>query len=221
MDSELTDQTFVRGALSGDLDAFNQLVLKYQDSAFGYANAQVGDPDLAEDVTQESFIKAFQKLRYFQGGSFRAWLITIVANTARDRLRQLRRHQAISLYAKDENGEEFDTPLWLVDPSASVEETVLKNEETHYLHRLVDALPAVYRTVITLIDLYEFNYAEAAAIMNVPLGTVKSRLARARTQLRDAILLIVRPAPDPFGQFRARAFGDLAVIGPDAEAGDG
>ena len=147
--------------------------------------AFVGDSDLAEDITQESFIKAFHKISGFHGGSFRAWLLKIVTNTAYDRLRSMRRNPTISLYPADGEGEEYETPHWLVDQTASVEETVQRNEETRCLYRLLDQLPAAYRTVVTLIDLYELDYAEAAEVLRIPLGTVKSRLTRARMQLRD------------------------------------
>lgn len=185
MNSDTSDQILVLNALRGDLDAFNQLVMNYQDIAFGYANFFVGDPDLAEDITQESFIKAFQKISSFHGGSFRAWLLKIVTNTSYDRLRQIRRNRTFSLNAEDENGEEFDSLPWFIDQTASVEESVQRKEETQHLYHLLGELPAGYRSVITLIDLYEFDYTEAAEILHIPLGTLKSRLARARSHLRD------------------------------------
>lgn len=185
MNSEPSEQILVLNTSRGDLDAFNQLVMSYQDVAFGYANVMVGDPDLAEDITQESFIKAFQKISSFRGGSFRAWLLKIVTNTSYDYLRQNRRKRTFSLNAEDENGEGFESLPWFIDPTPTVEEYVQRKEETQYLYHLLNKLPVVYRNVITLIDLYELDYTEAAEILHIPLGTVKSRLARARIHLRD------------------------------------
>lgn len=187
MNSDTSEQMLVLNASRGDLVAFNQLVMHYQDVAFGYANALVGDPDLAEDITQESFIKAYQKISGFHGGSFRAWLLKIVTNTSYDHLRQIRRNRTLSLNAEVENGEDFESLPWFIDQTASVEESVQRKEETQYLYHLLYDLPAVYRIMITLIDLYELDYTEAAEILHIPLGTVKSRLARARKQLRDTI----------------------------------
>jgi len=178
-----TEEELVRKASKGNLDAFNQLVLQYQDLAFRHSNSLLGDPDSAEDATQESFIKAFQNIRSFRGGSFRAWLLKIVTNTSYDFLRRSKRHPMQPLFPKDADGEEIESPTWLVDPSPSVEHTVEQMETAKYLQNLVDDLPEIYRSVLTLVDLYELGCGEAAEILNIPLGTVKSRLSRARMQM--------------------------------------
>jgi RNA polymerase sigma-70 factor (ECF subfamily) len=178
------EKKLIRRASKGCLDAFNQLVLCYQDMAYRHAYALLGDIDSAEDITQESFIKAFKSIRRFHGDSFRAWLLKIVTNTAYDLLRQLRRHYTQSLFLLDKNGDEYDFDQWLVDPSISVEEEVEQNEGAEHLYQLLDELPTIYRSVINLVDLYELDYAEVAEILKVPVGTVKSRLARARLQMR-------------------------------------
>jgi RNA polymerase sigma-70 factor (ECF subfamily) len=177
------EEDLVRKAFKGNLDAFNQLVLQYQDLAFRHSYSLLGDPDSAEDATQESFIKAFQNIRNFRGGSFRAWLLKIVTNTSYDFLRRSKRHPLQPLFPKDEDGEEIESPTWLVDPSPSVEYTVEQIETGKHLQNLVDELPEIYRSVLTLVDLYELDSGEAAEILNIPLGTVKSRLSRARLQM--------------------------------------
>ena len=183
----LAEERLIKMASRGNLEAFNQLVLCYQDAAFQYSYALLGEADSAEDNAQESFIKAFQKIRSFRGGSFRAWLLKIVANTAYDSMRQSRRHPLQPLYPRDEYDEEIETPSWLVDPAASVEQTVEQNETAERLYALLDELPEAYRSVLTLVDIYEMDYSEVASILDVPMGTVKSRLARARLQLRGKI----------------------------------
>jgi RNA polymerase sigma-70 factor (ECF subfamily) len=181
------EEQLTKQAMNGDLDAFNQLVLRYQDVAYSYSYAVLKDPDQAEDVAQESFIKAFQAMNGFRGGSFRSWLLKIVTNSAYDTLRRSRRHPTQPLQPKDENGEEMESPAWLADPGSSVQEIVEQNELSKSIYTALDTLPDVYRTVITLIDLYEFDYTEAAAILKVPLGTIKSRLARARLQIQEEL----------------------------------
>ena len=184
------EKILIEQAQAGDLDAFNQLVLHYQDGLYHYAVSLVNDPDLAEDITQESLIKAFQNIKNLQGYSFRAWLFRIITNTARDLARRIARHPSVSLYPKDGNGEEVESPEWLIDPTSSVEEIVQGNEFSARLYELLDELPEAYRNVLFLVDVQEMDYIEAAQILNIPLGTVKSRLARARMQMKWRLQLI-------------------------------
>ena len=178
---------WIEKAAQGDLEAFNQLVLMYQDMSYNHAYALLGDPDLSEDAAQESFIKAFQNIGSLRGGSLRSWLLKIVTNSAYDLLRRSHRRPTQPLFPTDEDGEEMESPAWIADPNASVQETVEQKEDTQYVYKLLDELPPVYRSVITLIDIDELDYTEAARILNVPLGTVKSRLARARLQMKEKL----------------------------------
>ncbi|MBE0670736.1 MAG: RNA polymerase sigma factor [Anaerolineales bacterium] len=175
-------------ARTGDLDAFNQLLLQNQDIAYHHAYALLGDPASAEDAVQESFLKAFQAINGFRGGSFRAWLLKIVTNSAYDQLRRSHRYPTQSLFQTNENGEELEPAAWLVDPAASVQEVVEQNELTKQIYVVLDALPVVYRSVIMLIDLFELDYREAAEILRVPIGTIKSRLARARIRMQEGLM---------------------------------
>jgi RNA polymerase sigma-70 factor (ECF subfamily) len=185
--NQLEEGIWIEQASDGSLDAFNQLVLKYQDVAYSHARAMLCDDWLAEEVVQESFIKAFQNIRRFRGGSFRAWLMRIVTNTAYDSLRQSVRRPTQSLFPKDEYGEEMETPNWIADPNALVENTVEQNEDHEFLYRTLNELQDIYRDIITLIDIQGFDYLEAAQALKVPLGTVKSRLARARLQMKEKL----------------------------------
>ena len=181
------ERALTERAARGDLDAFNQLVLKYQTLAYNHAYALLGDPALSEDAAQDGFIKAFENMGGYRGGSFRAWLLKIVTNSAYDLLRRSRRHPTQPLFPEDDEGEEIESPAWLADRSPAVQTTVEKTEEAKRLYELIDELPDVYRSVINLIDVHELDYTEAARILNVPLGTVKSRLARARLQLKERL----------------------------------
>ena len=115
----LHEETLVEQAINGDLEAFNQLVLAYQNLAYHHAFALLGDRDLAEDATQDSFIRAFQAMHGFRGGSLRGWLLKIVTNSAYDLLRRSYRHPSQPLFPEDETGEDIESPCWL-EGSASV-----------------------------------------------------------------------------------------------------
>jgi RNA polymerase sigma-70 factor (ECF subfamily) len=148
----------------------------------------VQDPATAEDVTQDSFVRAFQHMGEFRDGSFRAWLLKIVSNAAYDELRRSKRHPFISLVLEDGNGEEIDSPGWLIDPGQSVEAEVEQNELSKDIDRMLAELPEAQRSILTLIDRYELDYTEAAEILHIPLGTVKSRLARARLHMKRKLV---------------------------------
>ena len=181
------EELWIVQASNGDLGAFNQLVLKHQDAAYHHALAMLNDEWRAEDVTQDSLLKAFQNIHGFRGGSFRAWLMRIVTNTAYDWLRQSARRPSQPLFPKDEHGEEMETPDWIADPNTLVEDAVERNENEEFLYRTLDELQDIYRDIITLIDIQGFDYLEAAQALNVPVGTVKSRIARARLQMKEKL----------------------------------
>lgn len=181
------EPSLILKASNGDLDAFNQLVLQYQDLAYHHAYALLGDPAQAEDATQESFIKAFQALNTLRGVSFRGWLLKIVTNSAYDLMRRAQRHPTQALYPEDENGEEVESAAWLVDPTSDVQDIVEEHERSSQIYQALDELPEAFRSVLTLIDVNDMDYTEAADVLGVPLGTVKSRLARARLQMRGKL----------------------------------
>lgn len=182
-----TAELWIEKATQGDLDAFNQLVLKYQNLVYHQAFSILKDTWLAEEASQESFLKAFQNLNGFRGGSFRAWLMRIVTNTVYDMLRYSSKRPVQPLFPENDEGEEIESPIWLADPNAKVEETIELNEELKQIYQTLDDLPVIYREVINLIDLQDFDYDEAAQALRVPIGTVKSRLARARMQIKESL----------------------------------
>jgi RNA polymerase sigma-70 factor, ECF subfamily len=182
-----TDELWIERASNGDLDAFNQLVLSNQDLAYRHAYAMLNDPWLAEEAVQDGFVKAFQNIRGFRGGSFRAWLMRIVTNTVYDKLRQSSRRPVQPLFPEDDEGEDMESPKWLADPTAKVEEAVEWREEVKLVYEALDELADIYREIIILVDLQDFDYEEAAQVLGIPIGTVKSRLARARLCLKEKL----------------------------------
>ncbi len=178
------ESVLLSSAAKGDLQAFNDLVLKYQDLVYNVSRGILGNADAAQDATQETFIRAFQHLDGFRGGSFRCWLLRIATHACYDVLRTLNRHPSVQLIPEDEDGSEMDSAPWLADPRLSPEAETEKNEFLQTLYRWIDELPVAYRTVITLVDLNGLGYDEAAQALGCPMGTIKSRLARARLLIK-------------------------------------
>ena len=167
------------------MDSFNALVLKYQDVMYRTGLRILGQEALAEDATQDAFISAYQHIRQFRGGSLKAWFIRILVNKCYDKFRHMQRTPAISLdesLTSDGENEGLYTVVW--DQAPSVEDNVEASEQTEYIQKCLSKLPADYRVVLVLVDIEEMSYVEAAAILKIPLGTVKSRLARARLYMR-------------------------------------
>ena len=180
----------LRQALQGDLDSFNRLVLAHQERSFNLAYRILGDSDLASDATQQAFISVYRNLRSYRGGSFRAWVLRIVTNACYDELRRRKRRPALSLEGLSDDrqsGEADASDRWAVDQSAGPEEVVLEKERARAIEGCLDALPTDFRTVAVLSDLQGFAYEEIATVIGSPIGTVKSRLARARARLRECL----------------------------------
>jgi RNA polymerase sigma-70 factor (ECF subfamily) len=178
------EDALIRSAMHGDLEAFNHLVLAYQDRIYHQAYRLLGDPLAADDAAQEAFIAAYQALPGYRGGSFRRWLSRIVTNKCLDELRGCKSHPTTSFELYDASGEELESPAWCADPGETPEERLLRSELVKLLERCLERLSPEQRTTIVLVDVLGMDYAEAGEAMSCPLGTVKSRLARARSQMR-------------------------------------
>ena len=183
---ELTEAELIARALKDDLSAFNALVLMHQDGLYGWVLSLVGDEALAEDLTQAAFITAYEKLASYRGGSYRSWLFTIARNRSIDAMRRQKRYPSLSLDATGED--EHSLYSSLPDRSPLPEEILEAKEQAGTIARLIQRLPVVFQQVLQLIDIEEFDYQEAAEVLGLPLGTVKSRLARARLRLRALLL---------------------------------
>jgi len=179
-----SDYLLVEKSLKGDLEAFNQLVLNYQDIAYNLAYRILGERAVAEDITQDAFLSAYLKLYTFRGGSFRAWLLRIVTNACYDEIRRWKRQPTVPLTPVDQNVEEIESPYWLEDTGKSPEEATLLNELSFTIQKCLDLLSADFKIVVVLVDIMGMSYLEAAEISGVPLGTIRSRLRRARERLR-------------------------------------
>lgn len=185
----------VARARQGEAAAFNELIQQHQGLAWSVAYRTLQDEAAAGDAVQESFIKAYRALQQFQGGSFKAWLMRIVVNTCYDVLRSARHRNTTSLeeFAVDE---EHAAPL--VDHSESPSDYVERGELSEWLEKAIAALPADQRVVLVLCDVHGYAYEEIAEMTGQPMGTVKSRISRARARMRDFLLRKPELLPSTF-----------------------
>lgn len=186
-------EAWIRRAQAGDPNAFNQLVDVFRGVSYHVALHHVGSvTELAEEACQEAMLSAWQAIARFEGDgrAFRAWLIRIVVNACRDKMRHERRrpHEPIEV---ERNGETWELPL--PDPGQSPEAYAANADLGALLSAALQILSPEHREVI-LLDHAGFDYAEMAGILAVEVGTVKSRLSRARTAMRDLLAGRIGPA---------------------------
>jgi RNA polymerase sigma-70 factor (ECF subfamily) len=183
----MDEQALIHDAQGGNLDAFNTLILHYQNSVYNTALRILGDEDLAADATQEAFISAFKSISSFRGGSFKAWLMRTVTNACYDELRRQKRRPTTPLEPDTDDGEEMDSPRWLADPNMTPDQKAEADELEHALQHCLNNLPVEFKSVVVMADIQGMDYSEVAIAIRVPLGTIKSRLARARLRLRECL----------------------------------
>ncbi len=161
------------------LGRFEEIVLPHLNAAYNLARWLTHNDDDAEDVVQEAYLRAVKFFADFRGVNSRAWLLTIVRNTCYTWLQQHRAHELTTSFDEELHTAEND----LSDPAA----LVLRSDNSQLLRQSLEELPVEFREVIVLRDLEGFSYKEIAELANVPLGTVMSRLARARERLKQSL----------------------------------
>ncbi len=189
-ESELVERSKGR-----DLSAFNQIVERYQSHVFNLAARILGNRAAAEDVAQETFISAFRAIDGFRGGSLRGWLLRIASNRSYDSIRLTKRR---SEYSIDESLENPSFQPASKDPSP--EQMALRGELRDEIQNAVLSLPPDQRAVVVMIDVQGLSYDETSEATGVSLGTVKSRLSRARAAVRGHLLERSELLPDQFRQ---------------------
>lgn len=169
-------------AKSGDVDAFNRLVVLHQDAVYGFSLSLTRQHALADDVTQDTFISAFRSIAKMRGSNVRSWLLKIARNKAYDYFRQQNRRRESSV---DDDDSAFRERLPSDDPSPA--DVAMNSELRDALEHCVGALGLEHREVIVLIDVQGRSYEDASEVCAVNIGTVKSRLNRARRRVRDCL----------------------------------
>ncbi len=220
--AERSDEELMLRVRAGDLDAFNLIVLRHQRAVFNVCLRTLNDGALAEDAAQEAIVRAWQRADTFRGGAVLPWLLRIARNRAIDIIRERSRRPASSMDAEPYEME----PTWSTQVHReSPEARALRNEVADALERALAALPEDQRAVVILSDVQGMPYEDVAAATGSALGTVKSRLSRARAKLRQAL------ADDPaaaelFDRFvrmqgdGMRTGGGAPTVAEPREAGD-
>ena len=172
-----TEALLIARAQTGDRDAFGELVRHHHPGVVNVVYRLCGDVELAEDAAQDAFIQAWLRLSSFQRGtSLRNWIYRIAVNAALDVLRRAPKAPALDLES-----------LSISDPSAPPETVLLQNERAHIVQRAILSLTEANRSVLILREYGELSYQEIAATLNIPLGTVMSRLNYARERLKELL----------------------------------
>ena len=181
------EAALVSKARAGDGTAFTQLVVRHEHNIFRLARHITQSPEDAEDVLQETFLNAYQHLRDFQGNSkFYTWLVRIAVNQALMKLRKRKTDRSVSLDETFDTGEDAVTreiAVWAGDP----EQLCSQEELREILGSAIEGLPPIFRAVFALRDIEELSTEETAAMLNLSVPAVKSRLLRARLRLREKL----------------------------------
>jgi RNA polymerase sigma factor (sigma-70 family) len=195
MSGELDEQIVIQATRCGDLEAFNLVIDRYQGLLFRIALRMLGDEDSAADAAQLAWISAYRKIKGFRGSHLRIWLVRVLVNACIDEIRRRRRRREVPLPWVNIDGEEIEAAAWLADPAPGVEEGMDAREFERNVHECLQSLPLIHRTMLVLVDIEGLSYEQAAIAAGVPLGTVRSRLARARLALRQRLLATADLSP--------------------------
>lgn len=184
----MDETVLIQKSQQGDMDAFEQLLLRYEKKVYTIAYKYMGNHEDASDLAQEALIKAYQSIGSFRGeSSFGTWLGRITANKCLDELRRRKRIQVTSLDGEVEL-EEGSVQKELAAPGDTPEEHTMRQETVQYVQSMLNSMREEYRMVLVLRELEGYSYEEIAQQLSCSLGTVKSRISRARNYLKEQIL---------------------------------
>jgi len=182
--SQLSDEELIQRFQEGDQYAFDLIVHRYKDALFNFTYRYLGNSQEAEDVVQETFLRIFRnRFAYRQIAKFSTWIYTIAGNLAKTELRKRKRRRQVYTSDMGFDDKEFE----IVDTKADTERDVDSMLTEKLIQAAIDKLPERFRKVILLVDVQELSYEEVSKIMRVPLGTVKSRVNRARLKLQGML----------------------------------
>src|SRR2546422_5373077 len=193
--TRLADEALVKAAQRGNMMAFEELVARHRDKIYARAFSMMRNEDEAVDLSQEAWVKGWQRLKQFQGeASFGTWMTRIVINLCLDQLRKQKRHRTESIEAMDEEsgGVERQMPVVTVNPTAGLERAELRRR----IDTALGQLSYEHRTVLVLHEFEEMEYKQIAATMACSIGTVMSRLFYARRKLAALLADLKRGTGD-------------------------
>lgn len=194
----MEESLLIKKAAQGDLDAFNQLVFTYQELAFNVAYRIIADESAAADATQDAVISMYRKLDSYRGGSFKAWFLRIVTNACYDELRKQKRRPTVPLEPETENGDPIDSPEWIADESIDLEDALMNSQLEKAIQNCLNNLNEKQRVVMVMVDVSGEDYETVAEAIQSPVGTVKSRLSRARLKMQECLQSAGELLPDQF-----------------------
>jgi RNA polymerase sigma-70 factor (ECF subfamily) len=184
------DADAVHRCAEGDLNAFEEIVIRYQKKMFNIAYRMTGDYHEAAEVVQDAFVSAYKNIKGFRGASkFSTWLFTIVMNLSRNRIKQMRRRSAREGYSLDDpvDTEQGEVSYEHPSPNPSVLERLETDEVQQAVQTCINALDTEFREVLVLRDIQGFSYGEIGGLLHVSEGTVKSRIHRAREAVKNCL----------------------------------
>ena len=177
----ISDEDLIENFQEGDLTAYDEIVYRYKDQLLNFAFRFVGNIEEAEDVVQETFLRLYRnRYAYRRIAKFSTWIYTIASNLAKTELRKRKRRKLVSISDMGFDEKEFE----IEDQEADTERVAAGALKEEIIQKAIDELPPRFKQVIILRDIQELSYEEVGEIMAVPLGTVKSRLNRARLKLQ-------------------------------------
>lgn len=182
---------------AGHLQRFNELILPHLDGAHNLARFLTRDPALSEDVVQDAVLRAFRGFGNFRGGSARAWLFAIVRNCCRTAQAGSLGSVGLVIHESGLSAQAAARLKEQPDPGPTPEEEVLRSAEIDRVRKAIEAIPEPFREAVVLRDLEDLSYAEIAEVTGVPIGTVMSRLSRARTMLAKELLPADKAQEEP------------------------
>lgn len=195
--AEQDEQILIQQAQRGNLNAFNRLIERYQDRLYTVAYRLMGDRDTASDMAQEALITAYRKLDTYSGGNFQAWLSRIVTNRCYDELRKQKRQRTESL----DDSPTGEDGAWVADSAPTPERALQDNELQQAIQNCIQRLSPDHRAVLVMSDVEDMPYQEIADALNANVGTVKSRLSRARLAMRQCLARVEELLPAEFRLF--------------------
>lgn len=184
-----TDEELIARFQDGDAYAFDLLVKRYKDPLLNFIYRFVGDMVEAEDIVQETFFRVYKNKHYYKEvAKFSTWIYTIAGNLAKTELRRRKRRKIFSIHKETPLEKELELPDLESDPEKEVNTTVTEK----IIHDAIAKLPEKFREVIVLRDIQGFSYEDISGIIKVPLGTVKSRVNRARLKLQEDLSFLLK-----------------------------
>lgn len=179
---KFTDEQLILKFQKEDIDAFNEIVHRYKDKIVNFLYRYTGSREDSEDIAQEAFLRLYKSKHLYQEiAKFSTWFYTIAINISRTYLRKKKKYRTISInnYNEDED-KDYELPSKIISPDESANAV----NENYYIQKAIDSLEDIHREIIILRDIQDLDYEEISKIMDLPLGTVKSRINRARESLK-------------------------------------